>query len=83
MSIKSLTEFLDSYFKLARVYHPDVNQETDSRYKFDQILKAYEVLSDETKRYEYDGKSKKSFAERLREKLNINEGNWSILLIFA
>jgi len=36
-----------AYFSLAKKYHPDMNPGPESRIKFDTILAAYEVLSDD------------------------------------
>lgn len=47
-------EVKSAYRKLARKYHPDVNKESGSVEKFKDITEAYEVLSDEKKRKEYD-----------------------------
>jgi len=43
-----------AYRRLARKYHPDVSSETDAENRFKEIAEAYEVLSDEKKRAEYD-----------------------------
>ncbi len=43
-----------SYRHLARMYHPDVNKAPESVQKFKDILEAYETLSDEIKRKQYD-----------------------------
>ena len=43
-----------SYKKLARKYHPDVSKESDAEARFKEVSEAYEVLSDVTKRSEYD-----------------------------
>lgn len=43
-----------AYRKLARKYHPDVSDEHDAENRFKEIAEAYEVLSDDTKRAEYE-----------------------------
>jgi len=43
-----------AYRKLAMKYHPDVSKEKDAEEKFKEISEAYAVLSDDTKRAQYD-----------------------------
>ena len=43
-----------AYKKLAKKYHPDLNKESGSEEKFKEINEAYQVLSDEKKRAQYD-----------------------------
>jgi molecular chaperone DnaJ len=43
-----------AYRKLARQYHPDVNNASDAEAKFKELNEAYEVLSDDNKRAAYD-----------------------------
>ncbi|XP_041071411.1 dnaJ homolog subfamily B member 9-like isoform X2 [Carcharodon carcharias] len=43
-----------AFHKLAMKYHPDKNKSPDAEAKFREIAEAYEVLSDEKKRKEYD-----------------------------
>lgn len=51
----STTEIKKAFRKLARQYHPDLNPgDKVAEEKFKDIGEAYEVLSDETKRVEYD-----------------------------
>lgn len=50
-----------AYHRLARQYHPDVNGKAGED-KFKDINEAYEVLSDTTKRAEYD-RMRRGFAE--------------------
>ncbi|MEV5750079.1 molecular chaperone DnaJ [Actinoallomurus sp. NPDC052308] len=48
-------EIKKSYRKLARQYHPDANRgDAESEEKFKEISEAYDVLSDEKRRKEYD-----------------------------
>ncbi|KAI9322308.1 hypothetical protein BX666DRAFT_2022804 [Dichotomocladium elegans] len=47
-------EIKKAYYALAKKYHPDTNKEKDAREKFVQIQEAYEILSDEQKRKQYD-----------------------------
>lgn len=47
-------ELKRQYRRLARQYHPDVNDEPDAAERFKEISEAYEVLSDDDKRSAYD-----------------------------
>lgn len=47
-------EIKSAYRRLARKFHPDINKAPDSVRKFKDILEAYEVLSDEIKRKQYN-----------------------------
>jgi len=49
----STTEIKNQYRKLAKKYHPDRNNESTEK-KMSEINKAYEVLSDEKLKIEYD-----------------------------
>lgn len=50
----SKDEIKKSYRKLARQYHPDVNKEPDAAEKFKEVKEAYETLSNDQKRAQYD-----------------------------
>jgi len=47
-------EIKKAYRKLARQYHPDVNKDPGAEDKFKEINAAYEILSDKSKRAQYD-----------------------------
>lgn len=47
-------EIKKAYRRLARKYHPDINKEPGAEDKFKEINAAYEILSDEKKRAQYD-----------------------------
>ncbi|XP_054848489.1 dnaJ homolog subfamily A member 3, mitochondrial isoform X2 [Eublepharis macularius] len=51
----SQKEIKKAYYQLAKKYHPDTNKEDPkAKEKFSQLAEAYEVLSDEIKRKQYD-----------------------------
>ncbi|XP_055534639.1 protein tumorous imaginal discs, mitochondrial-like isoform X2 [Wyeomyia smithii] len=51
----SAKEIKKAYYQLAKKYHPDTNKnDPDAGRKFQEVSEAYEVLSDDTKRREYD-----------------------------
>lgn len=47
-------EIKRAYRRLARLYHPDVNKEPGAEERFKRVNEAYDVLSDATKRGQYD-----------------------------
>jgi hypothetical protein len=54
----SHSEIKNSFRNLALKYHPDKNKNSeDSKHKFMKIIEAYEVLSDELARRDYDNKT--------------------------
>ena len=50
----SQDEIKSAFRKLAKKYHPDLSKEPDAAEKFKEAQEAYAVLSDETKRKQYD-----------------------------
>lgn len=50
----SSDEIKKAYRRLARKYHPDINKEPGAEDKFKEINAAYEILSDDKKRAQYD-----------------------------
>lgn len=50
----SSSEIKKAYYKLAKKYHPDVNQEEGAEKKFHSLQEAYDILSDPEKKQQYD-----------------------------
>ena len=50
----SQDEIKSAFRKLAKKYHPDVSKEENAAEKFKECQEAYAVLSDETKRKQYE-----------------------------
>ncbi len=50
----SADDIKKAYRRLARKYHPDINKDASAEEKFKEMNAAYEILSDETKRKQYD-----------------------------
>lgn len=47
-------EIKSAYRKLAKKYHPDISKEDNAADKFKEVQEAYEILSDKSKRNQYD-----------------------------
>ena len=76
-------EIRNSYRKLMRKYHPDINNSDESKAVFNEIREAYDILSDSQKRELYDIKHGTKFVkeqefpqENIKEE-NIKEENIS------
>ncbi|MBN1304959.1 MAG: DnaJ domain-containing protein [Anaerolineales bacterium] len=52
-----------AYKRLARKYHPDVNNSSDAISRMQDINKAYKILSDPSKRLQYDTSRKEKVTE--------------------
>ena len=51
----SAKDIKKSYYQLAKKYHPDTNKgDKAAQKKFQEVSEAYECLSDDTKRKQYD-----------------------------
>ena len=50
----SAEELKRAYRNLAKKYHPDINKATDAAEKFKEVQGAYDTLSDDRKRQNYD-----------------------------
>ena len=51
----SAKDIKKAYYELAKKYHPDTNKnDPNAAKKFQEVSEAYEVLSDDTKRKQYD-----------------------------
>lgn len=51
----SAKEIKKAYYQLAKKYHPDTNKDDpNASKKFQEVSEAYEILSDDTKRQEFD-----------------------------
>src|SRR5574344_1857393 len=50
----SQDEIKSAFRKLAKKYHPDINKDADAPEKFKEAQEAYAVLSDSSKRQQYD-----------------------------
>ncbi|CAR21141.1 Mdj1p [Lachancea thermotolerans CBS 6340] len=48
------SEIKKAYYKLAKKYHPDINKAEDAQKKFHDLQNAYEILSDDSKRQQWD-----------------------------
>ncbi|KAI8928409.1 hypothetical protein BC831DRAFT_448594 [Entophlyctis helioformis] len=54
-------EIKKAYYQLAKQFHPDTNKDPSAKEKFVEIQEAYEVLSDEQKRAQFDQYGQSAF----------------------
>lgn len=77
VSPKASRQIIDKAYKvLAKKYHPDANSEDKKEWaeeKFKKINEAYEVISDEQKRVEYDRKIEQEKERILADTKNLKE----------
>lgn len=66
----SLKTIKTAYRRLARKYHPDVSKEGDAEERFKEVAEAWEVLSDEKRRAEYDEQWKHRNDPRFHQQAN-------------
>ncbi|SCU78169.1 LAFA_0A05292g1_1 [Lachancea sp. 'fantastica'] len=59
----SSSEIKKAYYKLAKKYHPDINKANDAQQKFHDLQNAYEILSDESKRQQWDQYGPAAFSQ--------------------
>lgn len=50
----SATEIRKAYYRMAKIWHPDVSQAGEAKSRFQQISKAYRILSNPLSRRAYD-----------------------------
>lgn len=48
------SEIKSAFYKLSKKYHPDINKTEEASTKFAEVLSAYEILGNQTKRRLYD-----------------------------
>ena len=75
----SKEEIKKAYKGLAKKYHPDVNKESGTEEKFKGISEAYAVLSDDTKKAQYDQFGDATFHQRYSQEDIFRNFNFSDL----
>ena len=85
----SLDDIKKSFRSLAKEYHPDINKNPEAKFKMQEILEAYEVLSNDAKRKEYDRKGTFDSPNIKNESYNTNyydfkyNYNWYTVNLFV
>lgn len=74
----STDEIKKAYRRLARKYHPDINKEKGAEEKFKEINAAYEILSDEKKRAQYDQYGDSLFGGQSFQDFSRNAGGMNL-----
>lgn len=73
----------EAYRQLSKIYHPDASNQDDTKFKL--IKEAFDVLTDEHKRYEYDkiwrNNQEKDNSNNIKEEINIDKEEFSNLKI--
>ncbi|PML18249.1 DnaJ C-terminal domain-containing protein [Vibrio breoganii] len=69
----SKKEIKKAYKKLASRYHPDKNKEASASAKFKEVKEAYEILSDQDKRAQYDQYGHAAFDDSYRSRQQHNQ----------
>lgn len=69
----SKKEIKKAYKKLASRYHPDKNQEASASAKFKEVKEAYEILSDQDKKAQYDQYGHAAFDDSYRSRQQHNQ----------
>jgi molecular chaperone DnaJ len=59
----SAADIKKSYYQLAKQYHPDTNKDPKAKERFVEIQSAYEILSDASKKAQYDQFGASAFNE--------------------
>ncbi|SCU78606.1 LADA_0A06458g1_1 [Lachancea dasiensis] len=59
----SPSEIKKAYYKLAKKYHPDINKAADAQQRFHDLQNAYEILSDDAKRQQWDQYGAAAFSQ--------------------
>ena len=75
----SADEIKNSYRKLAREWHPDINKSPQAEEKFKEIGQAYETLSDPAKRLAYDNQGS-AFAQFRQQRQVHKQPNSSLVI---